>query len=362
MPTPPPHSHDVTRTTITTWLYAESVDDQSHYPQVVGKGAPSSASFQAVYWRCVALFFATSRRQNPGARHILYTNVDAVPVVDGHDIAAVLSEWDVEVVRIPYTFQPPEGYFGTWRNQFYVFDVVRHLARSAGLRDDDVGVILDSDCFWVRPADRPAASARRVRALTYDIGIPEDHKQNGLTPAEMGALYPDVAAALGLDMPVPEAPPPYIGGEIVAATGAFLRELDALAGPLWAELLRRHAAGLPKFNEEAHALSFLYYVLGVPDGTANPFVRRIWTMLRKGDDARRPDADLTLWHVPAEKRFGIPRLFAEAMKPQSAFWTVDPGEPFRRLVGRFLGVPRRSVRKLVLDVPTALADKARALR
>ncbi len=346
------------RPTISTWLYAETQDEQSHYPQVVGKGAPSSASFQAVYWRCVVLFFATSRRQNPLARHVLYTNADRVPAVDGHDVAALLAAWGVEVVRLPYTFQPPAGYFGAWRNQFYVLDIVRHLA--ATLTDEAVGVVLDSDCVWVRPATRLAAAARRAGALTYDLGLDPDEVQNGLSQTAMGALYAEVLPALGIDRPAPEAAPAYIGGELIAATGATLRRLDALAGPLWAEMLRRHAAGLPRFYEEAQALSFLYYALGILDGTANAFVRRIWTMLRKGDDARGPDLGLTVWHVPAEKRYGMPRLFAEVVRPGSAFWTLDPGDPFSRYVGRFLGIPGRSAGKLARDVPAAVLGKLRA--
>ncbi|HEX8299782.1 MAG TPA: hypothetical protein VF594_11530 [Rubricoccaceae bacterium] len=344
--------------TIATWLYAESADEQSHYPQVVGKGAPSSARFQAVYWRCVALFFATSQRQNPGARHVLYTNADRVPSVDGHDLGALLERWGVEVVRLPYTFQPPEGYFGAWRNQFYVFDIIRDLA--ARLEDDEVGLVLDSDCVWVRPGERLVAATRRAGALTYDLGIDPDEVQNGLSQTDARALYAEVLAALGLDRPPPEAAPAYIGGELISATGATLRTLDALADPLWDEMLRRHAAGLPRFYEEAQALSFLYYALGILDGTANAYVRRIWTMLLKGDDARSPDLGLTVWHVPAEKRYGIPRLFAEAMKPESLFWTSEPGALFRHYVGRSLGIPRRTAGKLARDLPAAFRDKARA--
>ncbi|HEX9952112.1 MAG TPA: hypothetical protein VGB53_10115 [Rubricoccaceae bacterium] len=344
--------------TISTWLYAETPGEQSHYPQVVGKGAPSSAGFQAVYWRCVAVFFATSVRQNPGARHVLYTNADRVPHVDGHDLGGRLTAWGVETVRLPYTFQPPEGYFGAWRNQFYVFDIVRHLASQIG--NDEVGMVLDSDCVWVRPAERLVAAARRVGGLTYDIGIDPDETQNGLSLHDMGALYAEVLPALGIDRPAPEAAPSYIGGELIAATGATLHRLDTLAGPLWAEMLRRHAAGLPRFYEEAQALSFLYYALGIPDGTANAYVRRIWTMLRKGNDARGPDLGLTLWHVPAEKRYGIPRLFAEAMDSESAFWTVSSGEPLRHFIGRSLGIPGRPLGKLARDVPAAVLDKLRA--
>ena len=335
-------------TTIATWLYAEAPGEESVYPQVIGHGAPSSTRFQAVYWRCVAVFFASLDRHDADAARVLYTNAEAVPTVDGHDLGAFLDRLGVEVVRSAYTFQPPEGYFGAWRNQFYVFDAVRHLA--GRLADDAVGMVLDSDCVWARPPARMAAMTRRHRALTYDLGIPEDGDQNGLSLRDMARLYAD------LDGAPPPAPPPYVGGELIAATGDTLRLLDGRIDGLWAEMLRRHAAGLPKFNEEAQALSYLYHALGVAYGTANPYLRRIWTTLLKGDDARGPDLDLAVWHVPGEKRYGLRRLFNSAMDPAGPFWTLD-GADWRRWAAGHVGVPGRSLAKLARDLPVALRDK-----
>ena len=356
MPAPrPPAPPAVAPTTIATWLYAESESEQSLYPRVTGEGASSTRAFQAVYWRCAVASLATSRRMNAGAQHVFYTNLGTLPTVDGHDLNALFAAWGVRVVRLEYTFQPPDGYYGAWRSQFYVFDILRDLAGT--LADGDVAVLLDSDVVWAHPAERLVAATRRAGALTYDVGLEPDQPEHGLTLREMGTLYAEVLLALGLDRPPPEAPPPYTGGEIVAATGATLRRIDALAGPLWAEMLRRHAAGLPRFYEESHALSFLYYALDILDGTANPFLRRIWTTLpdtlhptgSSGSDARPTDLGLTLWHVPAEKRTGFRHLFDEVMREGSAFWALAPGDAFRRHVGGFLGIPHASVGALARE-------------
>ena len=221
-----------------------------------------------------------------------------------------------------------------------MFDILRHLAGRLG--DADVAVLLDSDIVWAHSDERLVAATRRAGALTYDIGLEPDVREHGLTLREMGGLYGEVLDALDIDRPAPEAPPPYTGGEIVAATGATLRRLDGLFDPLWAEMLRRHAAGLPRFYEESHALSFLYYALDILDGTANPFIRRIWTNLPDGNDARPTDLSLTLWHVPAEKRTGFRHLFDEVMTPDSTFWMLSPGDAFRRYVGGFLSIPHRA--------------------
>ena len=353
----------MSRTTISTWLYAEAPGEESVYPQVIGHGAPSSTRFQAVYWRCVAVFFASLARHDEGSARVLYTNVETVPTVDGHDLGTFLDRLGVEVVTQPYTFQPPEGYFGAWRNQFYVFDCVRDLAQR--LDEDAVGMVLDSDCVWARPPARMASMTRRHRALTYDLALPAEGDQNGLTLADMAALYADLDAdGFGAASPADgrpeaggdEAPPPYIGGELIAGTGAALRALDGRIDALWAEMLRRHHAGLPKFFEEAQTLSYLYHALGIAYGTANPYIRRIWTTLLKGDDARAPDLDLTVWHVPGEKRYGLRRLFGAAMDEGSSFWTLD-GRSWREWAARHVGLPGRSWGKLARDLPVALRDK-----
>lgn len=337
-------------TVVATWLYAEREGEESVYPQVGGRS--SSTWFQAIYWRCVAVFFATAARTSPGARRVFYTNVPTVPDVDGRDVGALLAELGVEVVERPFTYVPPAGYYGSWRNQFYVLDLLDAFAESLG--DDDVGVLLDSDCVWTRPADALAEATRRHGALTLDVGLGEDEWQNGLTRRQMGAIYAE------LDGEQVEPPPPYIGGEIQAATGATARQITEVAREVWAEMLRRHETGLPKFNEEAHLLSYVYRRLGIEEGTANAFTDRIYTSLKDAKTVRPEHLDLMLWHLPNEKRYGYRRLFPAVMDRGSWFWTMPVGDDWRRRLGRVLGVPRRTPTKAVLDAGAALRDKVRA--
>ena len=334
--------------TIATWLYAEPEGEESFYPQVGGR--PSSPWFQAVYWRCVAVFYAAAARVAPDAPLVFFTNVPEIPDVDGADLGALLGRFGVETERPPFTFMPPEGYYGAWRNQFYVLDLIGALADR--LSDGDVGVLLDSDCVWTGAPDGLAAAARMHGGLTLDVGIGLDEEQNGLTPREMGQLYTELGA--------PAETPTYFGGEIVAATGATLRTLAREARPVWDEMLRRHAAGQPKFNEEAHLLSFLYQRLGLVEGTANAFTDRIYTSLKDGKTVRPEHLGLPVWHLPNEKRYGLRRLFPDVIDERSWFWRGAPDAAWRRRLGRVLGVPRRTSRKAVLDVAAAVRDKALA--
>ena len=145
----------------------------------------------------------------------------------------------------------------------------------------------------------------------------------------------------------------------MATTGTTARALAEAARPVWEEMLRRHAEGLPKFNEEAHLLSYLYRRLGIAEGTANAFIERIYTSLKDGKNVAPEHLGLMLWHLPNEKRYGLRRLFPDVMDRASWFWTGAPDAAWRRRLGRVLGVPRRTPTKALLDVSAALRDKVR---
>jgi hypothetical protein len=332
-----------------TWLYGDSAAEQLAHYQV--RGDSSSDAFQAIYWRSVALFFATSLRQEHTARHVLFTNLTSLPTVDGVSMASLLDRLEVEVVRLPLTFATPPGYYHQWRNQFYVFDMIHHFARS--LDDGDSAVVLDSDCVWVASAEPVWEAIRRDGLLTYVVQYDPEWKNNGLSRRDMSSI---AGSLLGRELPHPLV---YCGGELLAATGAEFRRLAPEADRVWGQLMERHARGEPVFYEEGQTLSYLYYKLGYPAGNGDPFVRRIFTdALRGGNNASPHDYGLVAWHVPLEKRLGIRRLFARVADETSSFWSLSLDPDFRHYLGAALGVPRNSMRKRVLDLARRSADKA----
>ncbi len=334
---------------ICTWLYADAPATESTY-FAVGHHS-SSPHFQAIYWRCVVVFFATSIRNNPTAHHRLYTNVPQPPMVDGFEVARFLDTLGVEIVDLPFTHQPPDGYHPAWRNQFYLFDIVQHLAATSPA--DAVLMVLDADCFWINAATLLCEDVQRQGLLSYDVELPLHVPENGLSRLDMKRLYEHL-----LQKPLADAPP-YVGGEFFAATGNATQQVAARMKALWQTQLRWFEEGKPKFNEEAQALSFIYYQLGFPAGTANRYIKRMWTPLFRTNNVRPEDYALTLWHVPAEKRYGIPRLFEAVRAPDSLFWSLPVGKDFAAYLGRFLGIPHRSPTKLLDDVRGAVRYKLR---
>lgn len=316
------------KSTIATGFCLDGPGEESEYPQV--GGSSSSPEFQEVYWKCVAVFFASSIRHNPGSRHVLFTNAECVPDIGRFSTAKFLGALGVEIVRLPFRYVPPQGYYSRWRSTFYLFDILKHIAQTA--EPGDRAIVCDSDCVFVKPAERLFDSIENYGLLTYDCQLPADEEINGLSRRALGRLYEE------LDNSACQEPPPHFGAEIVAASGAGLKRTVPEIDRCWERHIDRFVQGLSHFNTEEHFLSYVYTRLGYCPGTANAYIRRIWTGLRY-HTAKESDFDLVLWHLPSEKKHGISRLFEEVRRQQSPFWRTPAGDEFAQYIAPFLGIP-----------------------
>jgi hypothetical protein len=308
---------------ICTWIYLDNPDESSEYPQV-GKQSHLPA-FQLIYWRCIALFYALSTRFNPDRRHILFSNKDwdQLPEVDGLDLANFLKSKNVELVVLPLTWQTPPGYFGKWRNQFYIFDVLQLIETKYNHADDFI--VLDSDCLINQPLDALFAQLRKEGLLALPMSYADGHVINGVTREDMRQIYTE------LDGKDPGFNPIYYGGEILAASYIVVEQLNAMAPRIWQAMLQRFEKGLPKLNEEAHFLSYCYFKIGKFD-SLDAFIKRIWTAPHYNNVVSK-DAALPIWHLPSEKTGGIALLFKKVC--------LEGKEFSRAELGGYVGVPTR---------------------
>lgn len=327
---------------ISTLLVLDRPEDASIFPQV---GLDSShRMFQDVYWRCVACFFATSARQNPDARHALFTNADELPTVEGLEMKDLMRRLGVDVVRLPITHRLGRDKVKSWNNVFYILDVIAHLDREGGFNR---AVLLDSDCVWVRPADGLMADVARRGVLSMSIPYSYDEKLNGASRRDM------VQAAQRLAGHSFDFVPNFSGGELFAATRSGLAEVGRAVSAMWSELLVSPPGEVRVYTEE-HLFSIAYEMLGVPTGTADPHIRRLWTALRLNNvTAEDVDSGRCAWHLPMEKKTGFVDLFKAVKKRDSWLWTVPP-EEVRLRVARVMGLPKRSPRQWVLQVESRL--------
>lgn len=310
---------------ICTWIYLDSPDESSEYPQV-GKGS-HLPDFQKVYWKCVAVFFATSIRFNPERNHVLFSNKkwDELPVVDGFDMSVFLREQGVTLETIPLSWQTPPGYFGKWRNQFYIFDILKSI--EAKYSDDDRFVILDSDCVINRPLDGLFKAIEKDGLLVLPMPYTDTANINGVTREDMKTIFTE------LDGKDTGQNPLYYGGEVFAATTRVIRKINNIAPGLWEKMMERHQNGQVKLNEEAHFLSYCYYKIGV-FGLLDQFIKRIWTSPQYSN-VESSDVQLPIWHLPSEKKGGIALLFKRLKAGKSIEFSPDE-------MGKYVGIPERT--------------------
>ncbi|MCJ2082819.1 hypothetical protein [Methylobacterium sp. J-090] len=323
-------------------MVLDQAEDASLFPQV---GLDSSTeTFQSVYWRCIVCFFATSTRQNPTARHVLFTTAVRLPELDGLDLADFFAEVGVEVVVLPITHRLGSDRVKAWNNVFYILDIIAYLHR---IDKFDRVVVMDSDCLWVRPADGLMSDIGRQGVLSMSIPYAYDEKLNGASRRDMVRAGRLLA---GQDF---QFVPNFSGGELFAATRAGIFDVHRVCAGMWQRLISVPPGEVAVYTEE-HLLSLAYAILNVPTGTGDPHIRRMWTALRLNNvTAEDVDSGRCAWHLPMEKKTGFVDLYALIRDRTSWFWSLPPEDLRLRLAG-VMGIPRRSPRQWMKQVGSRL--------
>ncbi len=324
---------------LSTWIVLDNEDSQSYFPQA-GRKSSADLSVQALYWQCVVALFAVAKRASgPGQSFRLYTN-DAVNMSKAPaGIAQMLDSLGVDIRVVPLVHIPPPFYHGSWRNQFYILDIMASIA------EEDIDgnyLVLDSDCVCIRPLQSIFDAIEHNGALPLITGEQLGRPVNGLTREQMGTLFEELSnTKLAI-------PPQYYGGEFFAANSATIRRMLPLAEYAWTQSIERHHTGKLKFNEEAHLLSYVYQQLGLESGSANLFIKRLWTgvLYRNGEPK---DKELLIVHLPGEKRFGYSKLYKAIRNPASWVYCENDDE-LRRIIQKVMSIPKPSADRLAEEL------------
>lgn len=316
---------------ICTWLCADEKGEESIFPQTGQKS--STQSHQNIYWRCLTVFYITSRRFNKQEKHLLFTNVKNLPIVDGRNISDILRDLDVEVIFTDFKYKTPKGYWGAFQNQFYEFSILEHITLNNNNPDDQY-MILDSDCIFMRPAkqlfDEAAANGG---FLSFEDECTTELVINGLSRKNMKTVYEEL-----LGRQINEIPGYHLG-EFYLSSVKNTKAIFSDFKELWKIMLERHSAGLPKFNEEAHTLSYLYYKNDLKATANKTLMKRIWTNPLFYRNVATSDTQLAIWHLPAEKTFGIARLYEYFMNASRNYGFDISDEDYAEYVQKALGIP-----------------------
>lgn len=333
---------------LATWFHQDNATEWGSYAQV--RGSSDNPAVHLVYKRVLCVYFHLARVfVGPDIPLVLVTNADDLGYVDGRRVADVLEVLNVQVLRRQFGARPPDNWYRTWRNQFYVIDAVDAIAGQMGGID---GIVLtDADCLVRGSLTEISRQIMTDGSLAYVLPFEPEHSENGLRVADLSCL----AQELGWPSPVG-----YCGGEFIGLRAdrfaAFLKGMRAVQAMSTAafEEGRLHA------REEAHMWSLTAALLG-----ANPagdrFIRRIWTSAQYRDvlesDQKRP-----LWHTPSEKMTGIRRIWSRHTRHlRNAGQLGDPAV-LRHDLRRLIGVPDLSASKRVTDWSLRARHRAELLQ
>lgn len=290
---------------IATWMYCHSEGDKTGYYQV--DGGVDELVVQSVYWRCVFSLFASSHSKNKEAVHLLFANQPPPKFLDGQDTESLMNDYAIRILPFPSITRPPKDYYHSWNSQFLLLDVIdalRVMLEQDEISNDQVCMVLDSDCIFNRGLnDEFETDVRKYGALLYTIDYGYDHNINGLSIRELESLSYEYGRTT-------IKPFIYSGGEFFCALASEIPSIAREARAVYKMSLDRYQRGEKKFNEEAHLLSYVYHKLGYQSHTANIYIGRLWTNSRYFRNVKKTDMDLLIWHLPDQKKDGFHNFFA----------------------------------------------------
>lgn len=320
---------------ICTWLCADEPGEESIFFQT-GE-LSSSQTHQNIYWRCLLVFFITSKRFNKNEKHILFTNVKQLPIVDGRKISDLLTQLEVQIIFTDFKYKTPKGYYGAFQNQFYEFSILEYISDN-NTADDDLYLVLDSDCIFIKPVQPLFDEAAKTGFISFEDEVKPDYVINGLSRIDLKNLYEDL-----LGKQIAEIPSYHLG-EFMLCSARNIKQFFKDFIILWPQLLSRYKDGKLKFNEEAHTLSYLYFKNGFRASSNNIYMRRIWTNPLFYREVRDTDSELAIWHLPAEKTFGIFRLYDLLLNHSTNFGFGMDNDSFVSLVKKLVGIPELPIK------------------
>lgn len=313
-----------------TWFYAENKDNESFYPQVGGKS--SSFYFQKVYWKCIYCFFRSAIITNEASiEYLFFTNTNIPTDIDGVNIEQFFRDNNIKVIRKELSKQVPKDWYGAWRNQFYIFDILETLKDYSGNH-----LILDSDCIISESLDNVFNAVNQFGNIAYNVEGNGVHPINGITQSQMRQLYRNF---FNVESPCEDLF--YCGGEIVAIKSALIPQALKVFENIWEKNFIRYQNNEFKLNEEAHFLTLIYYRLGILNNIASKYIKRLWTT-KIYDNVKKKDLDkYIILHLLSEKQDGFVKLFHYFQRHN----TITKANMYRK-IDQFIFLRHPLIRKL----------------
>jgi len=332
-------SKDRQRPLVVQYLYVHGQDEEFFYPNA--RSAATAAGAARRYLECALVQAASLRlRGDAEVELALATNIthrDALGRVGG-ELLARIEALGVEIVPTEYRRRPPED-SATFFSSRYVLDAIVELA--ARNPDDRPMLFTDLDCVWVNPQRLFDSVPQAPEIGCVHILYPLDWDVVGFgDEARTRAKLGEMAATLGTPTtlgtpaatlaPAAQEPAPWVGGELLAGTGASLRAMVEEC-----DRLDRELSGMGRVLPTEEQILTLAGNLGtVPFVNLSKAAYRVHTGPRHEAPPVKAPLSLGLWHLPAEKGLSLRRAAGQLRRGRTAPLRRDLAEP-RRLARRF---------------------------
>ena len=239
-----------------------------------------------------------------------------------------------EVVTLPYRCKPPKGWYSSWMNQFYLYDMLLEMGKR--MKANDTLIVSDADCICRKPLDELFEIVRRKGSALYRMGYKRDYILNGTSIEQMEKVY---EGCYGEKKQLY-----YYGGEFIALRGDNVARVNKEYPILWKYNLAQ-SEDSARLHEEAHTFSVLAARLEICNDEGNKFVKRLWTSGWSFNNVEEGDENLSVWHMPSEKKTGLHRLYRLLIREGG----IKDDKTFWRKASKWCGVPHAGWGKVVVD-------------
>lgn len=278
-------------------------------------------SLQNTYYRMIIVAFITLRKYNEKLElEFVTTNIPA------DYYKALLEKYNINIKIVPFHFKPPQGFSETYGFSFYLLDAI------CANKDQNV-LYLDPDVVCLENLNNLFELAQgKFGVLSCEYSKEMDI--NGITLLQ--------AESIGNRLKKITTKYVHFGGEIY-----FIPKEKSIS--VCESILSNFNKNLEYFENghdylttEEHLLSVIFN--GEKTFELDTYIRRIWTRYRY-NNVNGLEKKLTLWHLPAEKKFGFQELFYYFLKNEE--WIHDSShEEFRLILSKHLLKGNHNLRKI----------------
>ena len=251
-----------------------------------------------IYYKCLVVLFLSLRRVYRDQRLVLISDQKLPPFYS--DCLDCLT---VEQIIITPTLTNLSSSFP---GCLFTLSLLERFREFVDVQRDDLLVILDPDCVIRAGFDDFLLGLGDNRIGAYSIDYPLDRIVNGYTRNSLGQICSDIFNKGGV------APIKYYGGEFFAFPVQLLDLVNSRVKQvvLWIE---ENGESSNSITEE-HVLSLVLNALPerylVVD--AARIIKRVWTSFKFRNVTGQEEL-LRIWHLPAEKKRGLRKVFEDAI-------------------------------------------------